>query len=197
MKDSEKAYEKIRRMIITTEFKPGQEINVTALVEELKLGKTPIREALNRLSYEGFVRILSRKGMLVTNLDVDDMDKLRTLRLYFVRFISEQVILYSGEVDIKRIRDIQEKLFDTEDTFMNCLSADIKFHELTYELCNNKYAEDMLKRNLYLSIRLMVMKKNLGVTIQSIIDDYSSLIECIRNKDRFRLESLLLSHIIE
>ena len=77
MKDSEKAYEKIRKMIVLTKLKPGQEINVSELMEELNLGKTPIREALNRLSYEGYVRILPRKGMLVTNLNVDDMDKLK------------------------------------------------------------------------------------------------------------------------
>lgn len=197
MKDSEKAYEKLRKMIITTELKPGQEINVANLIEEFGLGKTPIREALNRLSYEGYVRILPRKGMLVSNLDVDDMDKLRELRLYFIRFISEQVVINSNEDDIKRIEKIQEKLANTEETFMSRLSADMEFHEVTYELCNNKFAEEMMKRNLYLSVRLMVVKKKVGVTLKSIIEDYNGLIECIRNRDKFGLESLLLSHIIE
>lgn len=197
MKDSEKAYDKLRKMIITTELKPGQEINVANLIEEFGLGKTPIREALNRLSYEGYVRILPRKGMLVSNLDVDDMDKLRELRFYFIRFISEQVVINSNEDDIKRIEKIQERLANTEETFMSRLSADMEFHEVTYELCNNKFAEEMMKRNLYLSVRLMVVKKKVGVTLKSIIEDYNGLTECIRNKDKFGLESLLLSHIIE
>jgi|GEM_PF-3402473 len=197
MKASEIAYRKIREMIMTTELKPGQELHVPTLVEELELGKTPIREACNRLSYEGYIKILPRKGMLVSNLDVDDLDKLKDLRLYFVDFISKQIILNSGKDEIKMIREKQEKLEHLEDTFMNCLMADVEYHETTYELCNNKFAEAMLKRNLYLSIRLMVMKRDLGVTLQSTKDDYEGLIRCIENKDQAGLYQLLMEHITD
>src|SRR6056297_1502068 len=197
MKDSEIAYEKIRKMIVLTKLKPGQEINVSELMKELDLGKTPIREALNRLSYEGYIRILPRKGMLVTNLNVDDMDKLKDLRLYFIKFLSEQIVLNSGEEEIDRLKKVQNNLINLEENFMSILSADIEFHEITYELCKNKYAEDLMKRNLYLSIRLMVLKKKLGVSKESLISDYDTLIKCIKTNDKFALESLLLDHILE
>ncbi len=197
MKDSEIAYEKIRKMIVLTKLKPGQEINVSELMKELDLGKTPIREALNRLSYEGYIRILPRKGMLVTNLNIEDMDKLKDLRLYFIKFLSEQIIINSGDEEIDRLKKVQKKIQELKEDFMSVLSADIEFHEITYELCNNKYAEDLMKRNLYLSIRLMVLKKKLGVSKESLIKDYDTLIECIRNKDKFGLERLLLDHILE
>jgi DNA-binding GntR family transcriptional regulator len=197
MKDSENAYEKILRMIVTTKLKPDQEIDIGDLIEELKIGKTPIREALIRLSYEGYVRILPRKGMLVSNLNIEDMDKLKDLRFYFVKFLSEHIIENSGDDEIIRIKEIQEKLRGLENTFTNCIYADINFHELTFELCNNKYAEEMMKRNLYLSIRQMFMKKKIGVTIESINNDYEGLIECIKNKHKFGLEKLLLSHILD
>lgn len=197
MKASDIAYNKIRKMIMTTELKPGQEIHVPTLIENLELGKTPIREALNRLSYEGYIKILPRKGMLVSNLDVDDLEKLKDLRLHFVEFISQQIIQNSGNDEIKMIRAKQEKLKETENTFMNCLMADVEFHETTYELCNNKFAEAMLKRNLYLSIRLMVMKKDLGVTLQTTIDDFEGLIRCIEDQDQPGLYQLLMEHIAD
>lgn len=197
MKASEIAYRKIREMIMTTELKPGQELHVPTLVEKLELGKTPIREACNRLSYEGYIRILPRKGMLVSNLDVDDLDKLRDLRLYFVDFISKQIIANSGKDEIRMIRERQKKLNDLDDTFMNCLMADVEFHETTYELCNNKFAEAMLKRNLYLSIRLMVMKRDLGVTLETTKNEYEGLIHCIENRDQAALYQMLMDHITD
>ncbi len=197
MKHSEVAYSKIRKMIVLTELKPGEEIIVTDLMNKLNLGKTPIREALNRLSYEGYIKIMPRKGMLVTNLSVDDLDKLKELRLYFIRFISEQIVSHTGEEEIERIREIQEKLKKKNESFMNAIEADIEFHEVTYELCHNKYAEEMLKTNLYLSIRLMVVQKRLGVSVKSIIEDYESLINCIRKRNADQLEELFMDHILE
>ncbi len=197
MKHSEVAYSKIRKMIALTELRPGEEIIVSELMKQLSLGKTPIREALNRLSYEGFIKVMPRKGMLVTHLSVDDLNELRALRVYFVKFVSEQIIAHTCGEDIERLRGIQDKLKGKNETFMNAIEADLEFHEVTYELCRNKYAERMLKINLYLSIRLMVVQKPLNVTVKSVIKNYEQLIDGIHSRDVSTLEAFFLNHINE
>ncbi len=197
MKASEIAYEKIRKMIVTTELEPGQEIDMNQLMKQLELGRTPIREALNRLSHESFVRILARKGMIVADLNIHDMEKLRELRLYFVKYLSNQIIKNSGKKEIELIKEKLDKLKTIESNFMNSLLADIEFHELTYELCDNKFAEEQMKKNLYLSVRSMVKGKILGVSLETLAENYRQLIEFIKKEDAFGLERMLLSHILE
>lgn len=64
------AYRRIESMIVTRVLAPGSMISENQLCEELGCGRTPIREALQRLKLEGFIEIHPRRGALVTPLDV-------------------------------------------------------------------------------------------------------------------------------
>lgn len=67
---SDEAYHQIQEMIVTNVLRPGQMISENALRESLQCGRTPVREALQRLQFEGFVDIHPRRGALVTSIDI-------------------------------------------------------------------------------------------------------------------------------
>ncbi len=66
---TEKAYRELEELIVTLRLKPGEFLSEYALSNSLKIGRTPIREALQRLSREDLVTILPRKGILVSATD--------------------------------------------------------------------------------------------------------------------------------
>jgi DNA-binding GntR family transcriptional regulator len=66
---TEQAYRQIEEQIVTLRLKPGEFISEYALVDSLGIGRTPVREALQRLAREGLVTILPRKGVLVSQAD--------------------------------------------------------------------------------------------------------------------------------
>ncbi|EHK65451.1 GntR family transcriptional regulator [Achromobacter arsenitoxydans] len=76
----EKVYLRIRDMAIDFEFKPGERLNEVALSKELGVSRTPLREALNRLSIEGLLRFLPGKGFFCRDLDVQEIFALYELR---------------------------------------------------------------------------------------------------------------------
>jgi GntR family transcriptional regulator, rspAB operon transcriptional repressor len=59
------AYEQIKERILTLHFLPGQYLNEGALCAMLDAGRTPVRQALQRLEIEGLVEIMPRKGVIV------------------------------------------------------------------------------------------------------------------------------------
>lgn len=63
---SDIAYEIIKEKIIKGELQPLSDISEEALQQELNISRTPIREAIQKLSKEGFVYIYARKGTLVS-----------------------------------------------------------------------------------------------------------------------------------
>ncbi|RAI43474.1 GntR family transcriptional regulator [Rhodoplanes roseus] len=67
---AETAYRRIEDMIVRRELPPGSMISENQLADELGCGRTPIREALQRLRLEGFVEIHPRRGVLVSPIDV-------------------------------------------------------------------------------------------------------------------------------
>ena len=66
---TDQAYRRLEEMIATLKLKPGAVLSETQLVDALKIGRTPIREALQRLTAEGMVEILPRKGILVSEIN--------------------------------------------------------------------------------------------------------------------------------
>jgi DNA-binding GntR family transcriptional regulator len=66
---TEQAYRQLEEQIVTLRLEPGEFLSEYALAEGLAIGRTPIREALQRLAREGLVTILPRKGILVAETD--------------------------------------------------------------------------------------------------------------------------------
>ena len=66
---TERAYRELEEQIVTLRLKPGEFLSEYALSQSLHIGRTPIREALQRLAREGLVTILPRKGILVSETD--------------------------------------------------------------------------------------------------------------------------------
>lgn len=66
---TDQAYGRIEEMIVTLKLAPGVALSELALSTELRIGRTPVREALQRLALEGLVVVLPRKAILVTETD--------------------------------------------------------------------------------------------------------------------------------
>src|SRR5262249_37867967 len=66
---TEQAYRVIEEQIVTLRLKPGEVLSEQQLSAAYRIGRTPVREALQRLAREGLVTILPRKGILVSDLN--------------------------------------------------------------------------------------------------------------------------------
>jgi DNA-binding GntR family transcriptional regulator len=70
------AYEELRRQIVELELEPGSSIDEQQLIERLGIGRTPVREAIQRLIYEGLVVHYPRRGSWVAPLSFTDLQNL-------------------------------------------------------------------------------------------------------------------------
>ncbi|WP_417812493.1 GntR family transcriptional regulator [Thalassospira alkalitolerans] len=88
------AYDAIQNMIVTGELEAHQLISESELGRTLDCGRTPIREALQRLKFEGFVDVMPRRGILVTAADVtgqlDLLEMRRPLEALTVRLAARR-----------------------------------------------------------------------------------------------------------
>ena len=87
---ADQAYNLVERMIVTLELIPGAVFSESELSEQIGIGRTPLREALQRLASDRLVVALPRRGMMVTDIHVTEylalLDTRRVLdRLIVVR----------------------------------------------------------------------------------------------------------------
>src|SRR5579859_2944415 len=78
---SENAYLKIRDRILSLDLAPGSVVNEARLREELAIGRTPIREALQRLAHEKLVRSVPHRGTFVTDVNITDLARITEVRV--------------------------------------------------------------------------------------------------------------------
>src|SRR3954452_6582429 len=78
---SDRAYAAIRDRLITLEIPPGAVINEEALMHSLKMGRTPIREAIKRLALEKLIVIYPRRGTVAAHVDITDLARIAEVRI--------------------------------------------------------------------------------------------------------------------
>ena len=67
---SNEAYARLEELIITLQLQPGEAVSEAMLSDMLGIGRTPVREALQRLVREGLIVVLPQRGTLVSEIDV-------------------------------------------------------------------------------------------------------------------------------
>ncbi|HUZ32303.1 MAG TPA: GntR family transcriptional regulator [Xanthobacteraceae bacterium] len=156
---TDQAYRLIEEQIVTLRLKPGDVLSEQMLSATFKIGRTPIREALQRLAHEGLVTILPRKGILVT-----DLNPRHQLLLLEVRRELERLLSRAGAVratpeqreqmqEIARGMDRAAKGNDDID-FMR---LDREFNRLMVDAAHNGYATRSMKLLQGLSRRFWYM----------------------------------------
>ena len=82
------AYNIMKEHLINCTYAPGSILNEAHLTAGLKLSRTPVREAVSRLESEGFVKVIPKKGIYVTDILLSDV-----LQIYQIRMEFEPTIL--------------------------------------------------------------------------------------------------------
>lgn len=136
------AYRTVEEMIVTLKLPPGSKISEKALHRLLGFGRTPIREALQRLAIEGTVKILPRAGVLVSEIDVAEQ-----LNMIEVRRELEKIM--AGRAARLAMEDQQKAFLQLADRFVRAakkndesafIETDREFNSLVVGTAKSKYA---------------------------------------------------------
>jgi DNA-binding GntR family transcriptional regulator len=137
-----KAYAALEELIVTLQLQPGEVLSESGLTRLLNIGRTPIREALQRLALEGLVVILPRRGILVSDINVASQLELLRLRReverLMARLAAARCIPGQRQAFHRLHRDMLISAEREDDlTFMR---LDTEFNGLLAQACANEYA---------------------------------------------------------
>src|SRR5437660_5956177 len=156
---TEQAYRVVEEQIVTLQLKPGGILSEQSLSATTKFGRTPIREALQRLAREGLITILPRKGILVSDINPRNQLLLLEVRRELERLLSRTgaeratPVQRTGFQDIARGMDHAAKHKD-DIAFMR---LDRELNALVIEAAHNDYAARSMRLLQGLSRRFWYM----------------------------------------
>lgn len=142
------AYRLLEEMIVTMEFEPGSVLSESRLVARLGVGRTPVREALQRLATEGLVEIMPRRGIRITNINI--RQQLRVLEVR--RAVEELSIRLCARRAARPVRDRFLRIArdvvtaGKQGDYMAFLHLDRELNELIAEAADNEFCARMLQQ---------------------------------------------------
>ena len=139
---TDRAYGELEEMIVTLRLAPGVAVSEAELSSRLRIGRTPIREALQRLARERLVTILPRRGIVVTEINVASQLRLHEVRRELERLIARTAARRATDEQRIRFRELAsafEKSARVNDdvTFMR---TDREFNLLCSSAAHNEFA---------------------------------------------------------
>jgi DNA-binding GntR family transcriptional regulator len=195
---SDKAYHLIRQKIITLELPPLSPIDEQALMEELRLGRTPIREALQRLATEDLILLAPRRGMFVADISITDLQKVFELRMTLEGFCAHLAAERASAEQLQAMRQVVRDLDAVpDDDYRGLMVIDERFHELLYEAADNEFLADVLLRLHALSFRIWHLVLERIGSVRGALEQHIAITEAIEARDPKQAERLVRKHVAD
>jgi DNA-binding GntR family transcriptional regulator len=139
---TDRAYRRLEELIVTLQLAPGAVVSETALSKRLGIGRTPIREALQRLARERLITVLPRRGIMVSEVNVRTQLRLLEARREMERLLARCAARRAGDADRRRFTQIADGMEEAarandDVTFMR---LDREFNLLVLGAGENEFA---------------------------------------------------------
>jgi len=136
---AEQAYSLLEKQLVTLKLAPGQLIGEKDLMEEAGIGRTPVREAIQRLAVEGLLQILPRKGLMVTPLRRSDLTQIIETRRVLERLMVVKAAERATPDQRQALRILASHLESAGNDLGLFFRLDRRLDELLAAACNNRF----------------------------------------------------------
>jgi DNA-binding GntR family transcriptional regulator len=195
-------YHRLKNSILKQEYGPKERLIESVIAEKFGVSRTPIREALRKLSYEGLVDIIPNQGgVFVSQPSLEEMIQIFSCRMLIERETTKKATQAITPKDIEcleKIAERQREIYTGNRVFFEFFDNNIEFHMIIAKKCNNiyyiKYLEELLNRgNLYLLYFDKFQSTNLDESLA--VKEHSRIINALKAKNVDESGNAMYDHI--
>lgn len=193
---AERAYEEIRDRIIDNRLAPGTPLDEDALMTELSIGRTPLREAVKRLESERLLSIYSHRGTFVPEVTIRDLREISDARRLLEGYAARRAALSASEGDRRDLEACLQELGSLKvGSAADLIDVDARIHQSLYRAMGNRYIEESLIQYFSLSMRMWNhVLPRLG-TMEPHVQEHVDLIQAVLDGDIQQAERLAVDHV--
>lgn len=196
------AYSHIKERILSGEFQPDTLYSETRLSAELGISRTPVREALQCLSQDGYITIVPSRGFRIRTLNSADMEQSIQVRCaiegYCAYLLCKDIQSRKAQRLMRRLQELLEDMEDSaeaDDGHESFMSADHNFHLALVSYAGNEEFDQLFQRLMYL-IRLTSQQAlNVPGRVEGTLEEHRQFYEALSSGDAARAYTLLIQHL--
>jgi DNA-binding GntR family transcriptional regulator len=188
---ADKAYLAIRDRIVSLELAPGALIDERALVDDLGMSRTPVREALMRLAQERLVEVYPRRGMFVTGVDLRELARLSEVRAVLEPEAARLAAARATDAERAELSALVGEIAAADDL----MGLDERIHRAVYRAAHNDLLEATLEQYYVLALRIWTIAGERAHELEEAVDAHRSLLEAIVDADGERAAETMRAHV--
>lgn len=191
------AYERIKDAILSFDFMPNQALVEGELASQLRISKTPVRDALMRLEKEGLVIRIPFKGTYVSDISNQDMADIYEIRIALEGLAIRLATEFITDDDLQRLEKLMERHTEAlaQRNVPKAMQINSEFHSLIINRCKNQrlvesliLLDDHLKRYRLLSIAQ-------GLRLEKSVPEHRNIFEALKERNASKAETAMKEHL--
>lgn len=202
---SSRVYAKLREEILRVELPPGSPLDEVGLSERFDMSRSPIREALVRLSSEGLVVILPNRSTIVSPMDIQRIPEFLDALDLLQRAVTRLAALRRSEADLQQILEMQavyeEKVghsIRTGDS-LPMIESNYDFHMAIAHAGHNKYFADLYRKLLEEGRRMLhfhfeYQALDPDISVEKMAREHTLMVDAIAARDAAQAEYIAHLH---
>jgi DNA-binding GntR family transcriptional regulator len=197
---ADRAYDELRDRIVTLKIAPGAPIDEDLIGEQLGMGRTPVREAIKRLSLENLVTVYPRRGTFASEINITDLAHISDVRVVLeghAAYRAAQRITAEQRLELESLL----MALDGHDhaganvAHEQLMSLDAAVHRFVYRAAANPYLEVTLNRYFNLSLRIWYLVLDRLPHIVARMDEHREVLHDILAGDPERARDTMATHV--
>lgn len=191
------AYEEIKRRILTCAFRPGEVLSEAQVAAALAFGRTPVRQAFDRLMRDGLVDVLPRKGIVVRPISQDEIEDLVEMRLLNESHCARRAAERIGAAGLAELDDLLEqslRAVEAHDVEV-LMELDRAFHAAMAVAAGNVLLADILRNLHERSQRVWFVSLRVHDHHDRVHVEHAAIRDALRAHDADGAATAMRSHI--
>jgi DNA-binding GntR family transcriptional regulator len=192
-----KVYEHLRGGIIKGTYSPGERINEREIAGLVGVSRTPTREALKVLEYEGFVNNITQKGAVVKKYSLGELDVIHRM---LARLESLAVEMAAPRLTGKDLADLQKmtnrlKSLAHKGNYSDYLTLNIEFHLFFARMSGSEELLEAISQLRKRIFRFAYSQVIADHETKDYLGDHQEMIDALMDKTREKPEKIMKRHV--
>lgn len=194
---ADRAYTELRDRIVTLQIPPGAPIDEDLLGAELKIGRTPVREAIKRLALENLVTVYPRRGTFASEINITDLADVSDVRAQLEGHAAYRAAQRITDAQRAELDQLLEELGHSRgsDDIEKLMALDARVHRFIYRCAGNPYLEQTLTRYFNLSLRIWHLVLDRLPHLFTRVHEHDDLLRAIEAGDAAKARKVLSEHV--
>ena len=193
----DRAYQEIKRRINRMDYRPGAYLNEAQISRTLRIGRTPVHQALDRLMLEGLVQVIPRKGVMVESISLDQVLEIIDVRLVTEPHCVSLATERATSAEIAAIRDllnISGTLIRSRDR-EKLMDIDRSFHGQISRAAKNAVLADTIARLHERSLRFWFISLGDELQLRRVDEEHRAILDAVMRRQRDAAAEAMRHHI--